>query len=66
MRHEEAELLPLTSGVLVLPGTAVTVLWGEELNSAKPVVERHRQVGIRATVAPAPYVREVRDSYPTS
>jgi vanillate/3-O-methylgallate O-demethylase len=45
------------------PGTEVTVLWGERPNSAKPAVERHRQVGIRATVAPAPFVREVRDSY---
>jgi len=45
------------------PGTEVTVLWGERPNTAKPAVERHRQVGIRATVAPAPYVQEVRDSY---
>lgn len=45
------------------PGTEVTVLWGERPNSAKPGVEPHRQVGIRATVAPAPYVQEVRDSY---
>jgi vanillate/3-O-methylgallate O-demethylase len=45
------------------PGTEVTVLWGERPNSAKPGVEPHRQVGIRATVAPAPYVREVRDAY---
>ncbi len=45
------------------PGTEVTVLWGEDPNSAKPAVERHRQVEIRATVAPAPYVREIRDSY---
>jgi vanillate/3-O-methylgallate O-demethylase len=44
-------------------GTEVTVLWGERPNSAKPAVEHHRQVGIRATVAPAPYVQEVRDSY---
>jgi vanillate/3-O-methylgallate O-demethylase len=44
-------------------GTEVTVLWGERPNSAKPGVEPHRQVGIRATVAPAPYVQEVRDSY---
>lgn len=48
------------------PGTAVTVLWGEQPNSAKPGVEPHRQVPIRATVAPAPYVREVRASYRTS
>jgi vanillate/3-O-methylgallate O-demethylase len=45
------------------PGTEVTVLWGEDPNSAKPAVERHRQVEIRATVAPAPYVQEIRDSY---
>jgi glycine cleavage system aminomethyltransferase T len=45
------------------PGAEVTVLWGERPNSGKPVVERHRQVGIRATVAPAPYVQEVRNSY---
>ncbi len=45
------------------PGTQVTVLWGERPNSAKPAVERHRQVGIRATVAPAPFAGEVRDSY---
>jgi vanillate/3-O-methylgallate O-demethylase len=45
------------------PGTEVTVLWGEQPNSAKPAVERHRQVGIRARVAPAPYVQEVRDAY---
>jgi vanillate/3-O-methylgallate O-demethylase len=48
------------------PGTQVTVLWGEEPNSAKPGVERHRQVSIRATVAPAPYVAEVRAAYRSS
>jgi vanillate/3-O-methylgallate O-demethylase len=48
------------------PGTEVTVLWGEEPNSAKPGVERHRQVSIRATVAPAPYVAEVRAAYRSS
>ncbi|WP_109529323.1 aminomethyltransferase family protein [Nocardia aurea] len=45
------------------PGTQVTVLWGEEPNSGKPAVEPHRQIEIRATVAPAPYVQEVRDTY---
>jgi vanillate/3-O-methylgallate O-demethylase len=48
------------------PGTEVTVLWGEEPNSAKPAVEKHRQIGIRATVAPAPYVAEVRAAYRVS
>ncbi|WP_223838605.1 hypothetical protein [Saccharopolyspora pogona] len=44
------------------PGTEVAVLW-EQPNSGKPAVERHRQVEIRAMVAPAPYVQEVRESY---
>ena len=45
------------------PGTEVTVLWGEEPNSKKPAVEPHKQVAVRATVAPVPYVREIRESY---
>jgi vanillate/3-O-methylgallate O-demethylase len=55
--------LATVDATAVVPGTEVTVLWGEEPNSTKPSVERHRQVEIRATVAPAPYVREIRDSY---
>ena len=45
------------------PGTRVTVLWGESPNSAKPAVEPHRQVEIRATVAPAPFSAEARQNY---
>jgi len=50
------------------PGTAevgdeVTVLWGEDPNSAKLQVEPHRQVPMRATVAPAPFVQFARESY---
>ncbi|OLT04643.1 glycine cleavage system protein T [Pseudonocardia sp. CNS-004] len=45
------------------PGTEVTVLWGEEPNSAKPQVEEHRLWKIRATVAPVPYVQFARDEY---
>ncbi|TNC26854.1 aminomethyltransferase family protein [Amycolatopsis alkalitolerans] len=37
------------------PGSQVTVVWGEEPNSAKPAIEPHRQVRIRATVAPVPF-----------
>lgn len=44
-------------------GTQVTVLWGEEPNSTKPQVEPHRQVAIRATVAPAPYGSYAREQY---
>jgi Glycine cleavage system T protein (aminomethyltransferase) len=45
------------------PGTRVTVLWGEEPNSRKPAVEPHRQVELRATVAPAPFSAEARENY---
>jgi vanillate/3-O-methylgallate O-demethylase len=44
-------------------GTEVTVLWGENPNSTKPQVEAHRQVEIRATVAPAPYGTFARERY---
>lgn len=45
------------------PGTRVTVVWGENPNSRKPAVEPHRQVQIRATVAPAPFSSEARENY---
>jgi syringate O-demethylase len=46
------------------PGTKVTFVWGEENGGTKKAtVERHRQVEISATVAPAPFVEVVRKSY---
>ena len=46
------------------PGTEVTLIWGEEGGgSKKPVVERHLQTEIRATVSPVPYAEVVRASY---
>jgi len=46
------------------PGTDVAVLWGEDgRGSTKPTVERHAQVEIRATVAPAPYAEIARVAY---
>jgi vanillate/3-O-methylgallate O-demethylase len=50
------------------PGHEVTVVWGEEKGgSTKPTVERHKQVEIRATVAPAPISDVARSAYrPTS
>jgi vanillate/3-O-methylgallate O-demethylase len=45
------------------PGTEVTVVWGEQPVSAKPAVEEHRQVEIRATVAPAPFEAFARENY---
>jgi vanillate/3-O-methylgallate O-demethylase len=47
-----------------VPGTPVTLVWGEpDGGTSKPPVERHRQIEIRATVAPVPYAREVRETY---
>jgi len=46
------------------PGTQVTVVWGEAARgSAKPTVERHGQVRIRATVQPAPISEVARVAY---
>ncbi|MGC1357299.1 MAG: aminomethyl transferase family protein [Xanthobacteraceae bacterium] len=46
------------------PGTEVIFVWGEENGgSAKPTVERHTQVHMRAIVRPAPYVEVVRKAY---
>jgi vanillate/3-O-methylgallate O-demethylase len=47
------------------PGTEVTVVWGEQPVSAKPAVEEHVQVEIRATVAPVPFVDFARSDYRT-
>jgi vanillate/3-O-methylgallate O-demethylase len=45
-------------------GSVVEVVWGEDPISAKPQVDsRHRQVRIRATVAPAPYHEYARSVY---
>jgi syringate O-demethylase len=45
-------------------GTEVVFVWGEENGgTSKPTVERHRQMEIRATVSPVPYVEAVRKTY---
>jgi len=47
-----------------VPGTPVTLVWGEpDGGTPKTTVERHRQFEVRATVAPVPYSREVREAY---
>jgi syringate O-demethylase len=49
------------------PGTEVIFVWGEENGgTAKPTVERHKQMEIKATVAPVPYVEAVRKTYTDS
>jgi glycine cleavage system aminomethyltransferase T len=59
--EREMVSLAVVDSALSEPGTEVTVLWGERPNSAKPAVEEHVQVEIRAVVAPCPY--ESRASY---
>jgi vanillate/3-O-methylgallate O-demethylase len=45
-------------------GNEVTLVWGEEGGgSPRPVVERHRQVEIRAIVSPCPYSEVARTQY---
>ena len=46
------------------PGTEVIFVWGEEDGgSAKPTVEGHTQMHMRAVVSPVPYVKTVRKAY---
>ncbi|WP_309083026.1 aminomethyl transferase family protein [Chelativorans sp.] len=46
------------------PGQEVIFVWGEENGgTAKPTVEPHRQMEIRAIVSPVPYVETVRKTY---
>ncbi|WP_146339905.1 aminomethyltransferase family protein [Nesterenkonia sp. NBAIMH1] len=44
-------------------GSEVELLWGEDPNSDKGSVEEHRQVRVRATVAPAPLHDYARTAY---
>jgi vanillate/3-O-methylgallate O-demethylase len=45
-------------------GNEVTLVWGEERGgSQRPVVERHRQVEIRAVASPCPYSEVARTQY---
>jgi glycine cleavage system aminomethyltransferase T len=49
------------------PGTEVDFIWGEpDGGTTKPTVEPHRQVTIKAIVAPAPYSEVARTAYAPS
>ena len=63
--NERAMLsLAIVDNEYSVPGTQVTVVWGEENGgTAKPTVERHTQVEIRATVQPAPISEVARVGY---
>jgi vanillate/3-O-methylgallate O-demethylase len=46
------------------PGTEVTLVWGESgRGSTKPTVERHKQIELRAVVAPVPISEVARVAY---
>jgi vanillate/3-O-methylgallate O-demethylase len=50
------------SGIAI--GQEVKVVWGEpNTGTKKPTVERHKQIEIRAIVAPAPYSKDAREHY---
>ncbi|MCX6502884.1 MAG: aminomethyl transferase family protein [Microbacterium sp.] len=61
--NEQAFVSLASVDASVAEGDEVVVVWGEEPNSRKPAVEPHRQVRIRATVAPAPFSRFARENY---
>jgi hypothetical protein len=53
-----------TLDATIADGEEVEVVWGEDPVSRKPQVDQdHRQVRIRATVAPAPYQEYARTRY---
>jgi glycine cleavage system aminomethyltransferase T len=46
------------------PGNELTLVWGEENGGTRKItVERHKQIELRATVAPAPYTSVARQDY---
>jgi glycine cleavage system aminomethyltransferase T len=50
-----------------VPGTEVEFIWGEpDGGTSKPTVEQHRQISIKAVVAPVPYSEVARTSYAPS
>lgn len=62
--NNEGEMLSLTmmNEAYAKSGTEVVLIWGEPNGgSAKPHVERHKQLEVRATVAPVPYAQTVQE-----
>ncbi len=49
------------------PGNDVVFVWGQQPGTgSRPTVESHKQVEIRATVAPVPYAEIAREAYRTT
>ena len=59
--------LAMVDEAFATPGTEVDFIWGEpDGGTSKPTVEKHRQIKIRAVVAPVPYSEVARTSYAPS
>ncbi|BBA95683.1 putative glycine cleavage T protein [Actinacidiphila reveromycinica] len=63
VRDQAVVSLAVVDEEFARPGTEVRVLWGESPCSAKPTVEPHDQVEVRATVESAPLDRFARTKY---
>jgi vanillate/3-O-methylgallate O-demethylase len=63
--YNERALVSLAMVDVDVPiGSEVSLTWGEEeRGSRRPVVERHRQIEIRAVVSPCPYSEVTRTVY---
>ncbi|WP_433887619.1 aminomethyl transferase family protein [Streptomyces sp. CA-111067] len=66
VRDQAVVSLAVVDEAFAEPGTEVRVLWGENPPSAKPTVEPHEQIEIRATVESAPLNRFARTKYRTA
>lgn len=66
VRDQAVVSLAVVDEEIARPGTEVRVLWGESPRSAKPTVEPHEQIEIRATVESAPLDRFARTKYRTA
>jgi glycine cleavage system aminomethyltransferase T len=59
--------LAMVDEAVATPGTEVDFVWGEPGGgTSKPTVEKHRQIKIRAVVAPVPYSEVARTAYAPS
>ncbi|HEY6869553.1 MAG TPA: aminomethyl transferase family protein [Novosphingobium sp.] len=59
--------LAIVDPEVAAPGTEVEFIWGEpDGGTSKPTVEKHRQITIKAVVAPVPYSEVARTSYAPS
>jgi glycine cleavage system aminomethyltransferase T len=54
--------LAIVDNEFAKPGTALTVVWGEE-KSMRPTVEWHAQTEVQVTTAPVPYGEVARSAY---